>query len=162
MSFSAPVRKPATPSTGARDPDLAPLEDVIEGEDSSPESPDWGKIGALAAGIVIGAVIGAGSALLLAPQSGADTRMAVRGAARKGRQSASDAWDHLNDELWWMARKGRRRLGRGRTKAGWAVEDMLDHLIGPALGRGRPRKRKDEDEDDDDYESRRRVVIEEE
>ena len=41
-------------------------------------SVDWQHVGLLGAGLVVGAFVGAGAALLLAPQSGRETRTAMK------------------------------------------------------------------------------------
>ncbi len=51
------------------------------------------------AGLVLGAVIGAGVALLSAPQSGRRTRRRLQKAAVDLRDSASDRWDDLADDV---------------------------------------------------------------
>jgi len=74
-------------------------------------------IAAFAAGIALGLTIGAGAALLFAPQSGPDTRRAL---ARKGRRltrRGHDAWDDLREELAGSARRGRRAFRRRRQRA---------------------------------------------
>lgn len=50
-------------------------------------------------GLVLGAVIGAGVALLTAPQSGRRTRRRIRRAADDLKETASDRWDDLADEV---------------------------------------------------------------
>jgi gas vesicle protein len=62
-----------------------------------------GKARTFAAGLILGALVGAGLALLLAPQSGADTR---RSLARKARHLADDARDRYDD--------ARQRVRRAR------------------------------------------------
>lgn len=76
-----------------------------------------GTIAAFAAGIALGLTIGAGAALLFAPQSGPDTRRAL---VRKGRhltRRGHDAWDDLREELASAARRGRRAFRRRRERA---------------------------------------------
>jgi gas vesicle protein len=58
-----------------------------------------------AAGLILGALVGAGLALLLAPQSGADTR---RDLARGARRIANDARDRYED--------ARHRIHRARQQ----------------------------------------------
>jgi hypothetical protein len=73
---------------------------------------DWQHIAIFVAGTLLGAAVGAGAALLLAPQSGARTR---HNLARRGRHLASrtgDAWEDLRHELHYAARRGRRKLDR--------------------------------------------------
>jgi gas vesicle protein len=50
-------------------------------------------------GIVLGAAVGAGVALLLAPQSGRKTRKLISRNAEHLRDRASDRWDELADEV---------------------------------------------------------------
>ncbi len=50
-------------------------------------------------GLLLGAVIGAGVALLSAPQSGRRTRRRIRKAAVDLRDSASDRWEDLADDV---------------------------------------------------------------
>lgn len=153
MSFSAPAPGPE----GLPDADSADSGEPL----GTPydETTDWGKVGALAAGIVIGAVVGAGAALLLAPQSGADSRRAMLRAGRRGKRRARDAWEHLGDELWWLARRKKKQVRRGATRTGWMVQDLLDNIVGPARGRGRPPRH---DHDEAEESSRGRIEVEEE
>src|SRR5690242_21677894 len=73
---------------------------------------DWQHIGIFAAGALLGAAIGAGAALLLAPQSGAETRHRLARRGRHLRERTSDAWLDLRDELRYAARRSRRKLAR--------------------------------------------------
>lgn len=50
-------------------------------------------------GLLLGAAIGAGIALLTAPQSGRRTRRKIRRAAGDIRLGAEDRWDELADEV---------------------------------------------------------------
>lgn len=50
-------------------------------------------------GLVLGAVIGAGVALLTAPQSGRRTRRRIRRSANDFRDTAANRWDDLSDEV---------------------------------------------------------------
>ena len=51
------------------------------------------------AGLVLGAVLGAGVALLTAPQSGRRTRRHLRRAAVDVRTQANDRWEDLADDV---------------------------------------------------------------
>jgi len=74
-----------------------------------------GKARTFAAGLMLGALVGAGLALLLAPQTGAETR---RTLARRARQLTSDARDRYEEarERVRRARAHRRHL-RDETTA---------------------------------------------
>lgn len=71
---------------------------------------DWQHIAIFAAGAVLGAAIGAGAALLFAPQSGARTRHNIAKRSRHLRTRTADAWDDLRHELRYAARRGRKKL----------------------------------------------------
>jgi gas vesicle protein len=68
--------------------------------------------GALATGLTIGLLVGAGMALLFAPQRGSETRRDLGRGLRRVRTRGRDAWDDLRDELW----HARRRLVRARRR----------------------------------------------
>jgi hypothetical protein len=78
------------------------VEEIIEGEGAS-------SIVAFAAGLVIGAFIGAGAALLAAPERGAVTR---RRLGRRFRDLQQDARDQVED---WRGEVG-GELGRRRRR----------------------------------------------
>jgi gas vesicle protein len=59
--------------------------------------PDWNAIGLFAAGIAVGAVLGASVALLLAPASGEETRHRIANTVR--RRDDEDIWEQLAEEL---------------------------------------------------------------
>jgi hypothetical protein len=97
----------------------APAERVGRSYD---EERDWRGAGALSLGIIAGALVGAGVALLLAPQSGEETRERIVTRARRLGTRADEGWDDLRDELSRLRRRSRRAATRGR----WKVEDILD------------------------------------
>ena len=66
---------------------------------------DYGNARPFAAGLILGALIGAGVALLFAPQSGAETRRILRKRARHLASDATDRFDDVKDRI----RKARRR-----------------------------------------------------
>jgi hypothetical protein len=80
------------------------------------EERDWRSPGILSLGII------AGVALLLAPQSGEETREQIAIRARRLGSRADAGWDDLRDELRRLRRRSRRAATRGR----WKVEDLLD------------------------------------
>jgi gas vesicle protein len=61
-------------------------------------------------GLVLGAAIGAGMALLMAPQSGKRTRRQLRRAAVGVRDSATERWDDFAGDVRSVVKSGRRRL----------------------------------------------------
>ena len=73
---------------------------------------DWQHIAIFATGALLGATVGAGAALLFAPQSGARTRHDLARQSRHLRARTADAWDDLRHELRYAARRGRQKLGR--------------------------------------------------
>jgi gas vesicle protein len=50
-------------------------------------------------GLICGAAIGAGVALLMAPESGRKTRKRITRAAEDLREGAADRWDDIADEV---------------------------------------------------------------
>jgi hypothetical protein len=90
--------------------------------ESYEEERDWRGAGILSFGIIAGALVGAGVALLLAPQSGEETRERLANRARRLGSRADASWDDLRDELRRLHRRSRRAATRGR----WKVEDILD------------------------------------
>ena len=88
-------------------------------------SVDWEHVGLLGAGLLIGAALGAGAALLFAPQSGEETRTIIRRQARNARHRAGDAWADLADELAAATRRGRRRARRAMWRARWRASDAI-------------------------------------
>ena len=113
-------------SRGTR-PD-APPSPRVDRPKGSPyrRSVDWQHVGLVGAGLLVGALIGAGTALLLAPQSGQETRTLLRRKARFARHRASDAWDDLAGELVAVARRGGRRARRAVRRARWRASDAID------------------------------------
>jgi hypothetical protein len=60
--------------------------------------PDWNAIGLFAAGIAIGAILGASAALLWAPGTGDETRERI-GRRLRHLRGDDDVWDELAAEL---------------------------------------------------------------
>jgi len=86
---------------------------------------DWQHVGILGAGLLVGAIVGVSVALLFAPQSGIETRTAIRRRARVAKHRAGDAWGDLSDELAAVARRGRRRARRALRRARWHASDAI-------------------------------------
>ena len=99
---------------------------MTEPEGRSFDRGELARAGLLGGALAIGVLIGAGAALLLAPQAGEDTRADIADSTRRLRHRAGDAWEDLRDELRWAARRGRKRVQRGVTRGGWAAEDMVE------------------------------------
>ena len=62
------------------------------------------------AGLVVGVAMGAGLALLMAPQSGRRTRRRLVRRVEDVADDAVDRWDGVTDELRSAVRSGRKRL----------------------------------------------------
>jgi hypothetical protein len=141
MSFADPSlprgKSPqSTPASSAGRPEAAEIrhKPPVRVEPSTIDRPrgssyrrtvDWQHVGLVGAGIVIGALIGASAALLLAPASGEEVRSAIRRQARVARFRAGDAWDDLTDQLTNVARRGRRRARRAIRRARWRASDAI-------------------------------------
>jgi gas vesicle protein len=61
------------------------------------------------AGLILGAAVGVGMALLLAPQSGKRTRRQIARVASTARTSATDRWGDITDDVRSIIRGGQRR-----------------------------------------------------
>jgi gas vesicle protein len=90
------------------------------------ESIDRGRAGAFGLGLALGALAGAGVALLMAPQSGEATRARIASGARGVRGRAVESWDDLTESVRDVARRNRKRLRRGVVRGRWAAEDVYD------------------------------------
>jgi hypothetical protein len=121
MSYAGPA------SRGKRAPEMeSSIAGHVQRSELTPQpaNPRWpsrssrrDQTTAFAAGIAIGLAVGAGIALLFAPQSGEDTREAIADRGRRLAHRGSDAWDDLRDELQDAMRNRRaawRRNGRER------------------------------------------------
>jgi hypothetical protein len=87
---------------------------------------EHGRSLAFGAGIAVGALLGAGLALLLAPQSGQETRAYITTRARRLPEEARDSWDELGEELRTALRRRTRGLRRKVTRARWSAADAMD------------------------------------
>ncbi len=103
----------------------------MEQKEESPEALDVEEptaeahgAGSFVAGIVVGALIGAGIALLFAPDTGVRTRKRLRRGARALRARAGEGLDDA-------ARRTRRDLVRRRRR----LEAQLERLAKQARGR---------------------------
>lgn len=94
------------------------LDDFEIETDPEPETgpPRW-NTGSFLAGIVVGAAVGAGVALLLAPASGKDTRRAIRKRVKGVSRDAAGGWVTARQEI--------RRLLKEKKAA---LRDRVDQL----------------------------------
>ncbi len=76
---------------------------------------DWRAIALISAGLAAGLVLGAGLALLVAPQSGEHTRLALSQELRRRRPWRKSSWERLGEEFRDAARFGRNRLRSSGT-----------------------------------------------
>ena len=89
---------------------------------SSARGADWQQMAVFGAGLAVGIALGAGIALLTAPQTGAETRADLRYGAKRttraiGRRSRN-AWLDLRDELRGATQSiGRRKARRAAERA---------------------------------------------
>jgi gas vesicle protein len=81
--------------------------DALEQEEDDVDHDDH-RARTFLAGLAIGALVGAGVALLFAPQSGEETRRTVTRRATHLARAARDRYDDVKDKL----RRARREKGR--------------------------------------------------
>src|SRR3954469_19824521 len=127
MSYAGPAsrprgtaRRPAASPSPTRSLAASPMGGrpaAGEGdEESEYHETDWQQVAIFGAGLALGLALGASAALLTAPQSGEETRAAIKGRVRRiertARRRGSDAWTELGDEL----RAATRSLRRRRAK----------------------------------------------
>ncbi len=84
--------------------------------------PDGRSISILGLGLVVGVVLGAGVALLVAPQTGRNARAAISRRVRKARGEPVGAWERLGRELKRAAtlKRKERELASGPASPGAA------------------------------------------
>ncbi|MGI8619514.1 MAG: YtxH domain-containing protein [Gemmatimonadaceae bacterium] len=94
----------------------------IEGQPFT-ETRDLGKMATIIAGVAVGAMIGAGAALLLAPGSGEETRTAIRQRVRKLTRRERSVWKSLARAMEEAAQgtAARARLRRVKAEAAAAA-----------------------------------------
>ena len=93
------------------------------------------EIGAFFAGVLIGGLVGAATALLLAPQTGEETRKVIGKTSEEWRDRAQDVLEDARERADATIADSRRRaeriLDEARTKADAIVgEDVDDHRQG--------------------------------
>lgn len=84
---------------------------------------DLGKMGTILAGVAVGAMIGAGAALLFAPGSGDETRTAIKRRVRKLTRRERGVWKSLASAFEEAAHEtaARSRLRSTKAEAAAAV-----------------------------------------
>lgn len=122
MSYAGPAsRTSRAPETEPRGSSETPRRSAVSALVPVREKPGFGgnreTIAVFAAGVALGVALGAGAALLLAPQSGSETRHAIARRGRRLGHRSRDAWDDLRDELRRAARRGIRTLRRRRERS---------------------------------------------
>ena len=132
VSGAASRRTPAPLRGPEREISLAPIPRSYRPSKRTDDAEvDWQRVAIFATGTLLGAVVGAGAALLFAPQTGEETRRDLARQGRRFRSRTADAWDDLRDELQWAARRGRRQLtrslrGRRERRAERALSEIDD------------------------------------
>ena len=120
MSYAGPVR-----TRGARRPP-SPSKSVPGANHET----DWQQVAIFGAGLTLGIALGAGVALLTAPQAGEETRADLRRKARRasrmlGRHS-HDAWLDVRAEVRGMTRALSRRKARSAAERELERESAVD------------------------------------
>ena len=120
MSYAGPVR----PRGASR------ATSVKRSSTLQPHDTDWQQVAVFGAGLALGLALGAGIALITAPQSGQDARAALRRKATHtsralGRRSR-DAWTDVRDELAGLSRAISQRKARRAAARELERESALD------------------------------------
>jgi hypothetical protein len=78
---------------------------------------DWRRIGAFGVGVAVGALLGAGTALLLAPATGFETRVRLARRARHVGDRVVDRFDDLGHVVRRGAKRTRSQVNRSLVRA---------------------------------------------
>ncbi len=125
------------PSAGGSRPRKSDLDasDALDSSGSSKvrgksysEDSQWRNAAIFGAGVALGALIGAGTALLYAPQSGEETRELLSERAQRFGGRIGERFDDARGDLGWYVRRGRRKLNRGATRGRWVSQDLADRI----------------------------------
>jgi gas vesicle protein len=130
------TRRPAAPRAGVSTAHTADADLGARGEEGGT---DWGRVGVFGAGLAIGALLGAGTALLLAPSSGFETRVRLARGARRAGTRVADRWDDLGDAVRRKAHRSRTQVERKLTRGRWAAEDAWERRLLRARARAAER-----------------------
>ena len=137
MSYAGPSRGRSTArSAHAAASATVPHRPSPGGRSAVPSYPlpaaetDWQQVAIFGAGVALGIAVGAGAALLAAPQSGAETRAVLLARAGRVRRTTSrrghSAWDDLRDELRNVKRALQRRKARRAAERDLRREAALE------------------------------------
>jgi hypothetical protein len=110
MSYAGPASggrarasRTATASPPSRGAAARPGRSPDPARHSTHPEADWKQLAIFGTGLALGIIVGAGAALLTAPRTGAETRLALRSrAGRLGRRTTRrgrDVWDDVRDEI---------------------------------------------------------------
>lgn len=87
-----------------------------------------GRIGGFLIGLMVGAVVGAGAALLLAPESGEETRGRLARMARDAKTDVEDQVEEWSGQARRQLARRRKRVRRAMRRAGESLEDVRDRF----------------------------------
>lgn len=126
------TRSAGTPRPRKSDTDASDSLDSVESSKARGKSysddMQWRHAAIFGAGIALGAMIGAGAALLLAPQSGEETRELISERAQRLGGRIGERIDDARGDLGWYLRRGRRKIRRGAERGRWAGQDVADRV----------------------------------
>ena len=126
------TRSAGTPRPRKSDTDASDSLDSVESSKARGKSysddMQWRHAAIFGAGIALGAMIGAGAALLLAPQSGEETRELISERAQRLGGRIGERIDDARGDLGWYLRRGRRKMRRGAERGRWAGQDVADRV----------------------------------
>jgi len=129
MSYAGKVARGRHAAQGARRWEAGPgplrAEPRVVTQVAGDSGLNWKQIAVFATGVAVGLTIGAGVALLVAPQSGRETRHDLAKRGRRIRRRSADAWDDLRHELRQAARRGKRSLAR-KIRRRWERRNHSD------------------------------------
>ncbi len=126
------TRSAGTPRPRKTDTDVSDSLDSVASSKvrgkSYSDDMQWRHAAIFGAGIALGAMIGAGAALLFAPQSGEETRELISERAQRFGGRIGERMDDARGDLGWYLRRGRRKLRRGAERGRWAGQDVADRV----------------------------------
>lgn len=125
LAAAGAARVRARSHASAAERDAARREQALEAAESGPGT-DWAQVGVFGAGLAIGALIGAGAALLLAPSTGFETRTRLAATARRRGARVADRFDDLTDDVRRGTKRSKRKVARAVTTSRWAAEDAWE------------------------------------